>query len=109
MHLYDDRPYLERISIFDVFVDPDARHPREMRWIAQRTWRALQDVRVDERYDAKARKGVSATSRSKWSPTATTTAEPATSARRRVDHLLRDHRVLRPQAEHRLDVLDDLR
>ena len=66
MHTYDDRPYLERISIFDVFVDPDARHPREMRWIAQRTWRAQQDVRVDERYDPKTRKTVGATSRSKW-------------------------------------------
>ena len=30
---------MERISPFDMFVDPDARHPKEMRWIAQRTWR----------------------------------------------------------------------
>jgi len=59
----DDRPYVERVSIFDMFVDPDARHPKEMRWIAQRTWRPIQDVRVDSRYDPKARKGVSSTSR----------------------------------------------
>jgi hypothetical protein len=34
-----------------------------MRWIAQRTWRALQDVRVDSRYDAKARKSVGSVQR----------------------------------------------
>ena len=44
LHVYDDRPFLERISVFDMFVDPDCRHPKEMRWVAQRTWRALQDV-----------------------------------------------------------------
>ena len=59
----DDRPYVERISPFDMFVDPDARHPKEMRWIAQRTWRPVQDVRVDSRYDTRARKQVGATSR----------------------------------------------
>jgi hypothetical protein len=59
----DDRPYVERVSPFDMFIDPDARHPKEMRWIAQRTWRPIQDVRVDSRYDPKARKAVSATMR----------------------------------------------
>jgi hypothetical protein len=59
----DDRPYVERVSIFDMFVDPDARHPKEMRWIAQRTWRPVQDVRVDSRYDPKARKQVGASTR----------------------------------------------
>lgn len=62
----DDRPFVERISPFDMFVDPDARHPKEMRWIAQRVWRALQDVQVDERYSATARKRVGATSYSRW-------------------------------------------
>lgn len=62
----DDRPFLERISPFDMFVDPDARHPKEMRWIAQRTWRALQDVQVDERYSSTNRKKVTASSRSRW-------------------------------------------
>lgn len=66
MNIDDDRPYLERVSLFDMYVDPDARHPREMRWIAQRTWRAVQDVRVDSRYDPKARKAVSSTSWSRW-------------------------------------------
>lgn len=66
MVITDDRPFVERVSIFDMFVDPDARHPKEMRWIAQRTWRALQDVRVDQRYSPSARKAVSASSWSRW-------------------------------------------
>ena len=62
----DDRPFLERISPFDMYVDPDARHPKEMRWIAQRTWRAVADVHVDERYSATNRKRVSGSSWSRW-------------------------------------------
>ena len=41
-----------------MFVDPDARHPKEMCWIAQRIWRPVQDVRVDSRYSPSARKKV---------------------------------------------------
>ena len=66
MIVTDDRPFVERISIFDMFVDPDARHPKEMRWVAQRTWRALQDVKVDERYAPSARRQVGASSWSRW-------------------------------------------
>jgi hypothetical protein len=62
----EDRPFIERISIFDMFVDPDARHPKEMRWIAQRTWRPVQDVQVDSRYLPAARKKVSGSSWSRW-------------------------------------------
>jgi Phage portal protein, SPP1 Gp6-like len=67
VYTYDDRPFVERISPFDMFVDPDARHPKEMRWIAQRTWRPVQDVNVDSRYSPTARKRVSAKSWSRWS------------------------------------------
>ena len=59
-------PFMERISPFDVYVDPDARHPKEMRWIAQRTWRAVADVQVDGRYSATARKRVSGSHYSQW-------------------------------------------
>ena len=62
----DDRPFIERISVFDMFVDPDARHPKEMRWIAQRTWRPVQDVQVDSRYSASVRKRVGGSSWSRW-------------------------------------------
>jgi hypothetical protein len=63
MNVMVDRPFLERISIFDVFVDPDARHPKEWQWIAQRTWRPVNDVKVDERYQNSARRKVNG---SKW-------------------------------------------
>ena len=67
MYVYDDRPFIERISNFDMFVDPDARHPKEMCWVAQRVWRPLQDVRVDSRYSATARKRVGGRRWSRWS------------------------------------------
>lgn len=51
----DDRPFVERVSPFDIFVDPDARHPKEMKWIAQRTKRPLADVVVDSRYTTQGR------------------------------------------------------
>jgi len=63
----DDRPYIERISPFDIYVDPDARGPKDMKWIAQRIRRPLGDVRVDSRYDAKHRKMVGGTHVSRWS------------------------------------------
>lgn len=66
MNVAQDRPFLERVSIFDMFVDPDARHPKEMRWIAQRTWRPVQDVQVDSRYSPSARRNVMGTSYSRW-------------------------------------------
>jgi hypothetical protein len=62
----DDRPFAERISFFDIFVDPHARHPKEMKWIAQRTRRLVNDVKVDSRYDKAARKEASATSRTSY-------------------------------------------
>ena len=61
----DDRPFVERLSPFDIYVDPDARHPKEMRWIAQRTWRPVTDIQVDSRYSATQRQRVSG---SHWSP-----------------------------------------
>ena len=63
----DDRPFVERLSPFDVYVDPDARNPKEMKWIAQRVRRLVSDVRVDSRYDKKIRKDVSGTAVSRWS------------------------------------------
>ena len=63
----DDRPFIERLSPFDVYVDPDARNPKEMKWIAQRVRRLVSDVRVDSRYDKKIRKDVNGTAVSRWS------------------------------------------
>jgi hypothetical protein len=63
----DDRPFVERLSVFDIYVDPDARHPKEMRWIAQRTWRPVADVQVDSRYSPTQRTRVSGSHWSPWS------------------------------------------
>ena len=62
----NDRPFVERISLFDMYIDPDARHIKEARWVAQRTWRALADVKVDSRYVSTQRSKVGSTSWSKW-------------------------------------------
>ena len=51
----DDRPYVERVSPWDIFVDPHARHPSNMEWIAQRTRRRVNDIMVDKRYEKKVR------------------------------------------------------
>lgn len=56
----DDRPFIERISPFDMFVDPDATHPKYMTWIAQRVKRNVNDVRVDSRYDPTMRRKITA-------------------------------------------------
>lgn len=62
----EDRPILERVSVFDVFVDPDARNVSEMRWIAQRIKRPLADCKKDQSYASKARKELEPSMGSKW-------------------------------------------
>ena len=51
----EDRPFVERISPFDVFVDSDCTSLSDMRWIAQRIRRPLSDVKRDKRYNSVAR------------------------------------------------------
>ena len=60
----EDRPFVERVSCFDVFVDPDATSEQDMRWIAQRIRRPLKEIKADKRYNQAARNNVSATSTS---------------------------------------------
>ena len=54
----EDRPFLERVDPFNMFVDPYATDMNDLRWIAQRSRRTLKDVKNDERYDYTARKEV---------------------------------------------------
>ena len=54
----EDRPFAERVSPWDVFVDPHARRPADMTWIAQLIRRPVKDVKVDKRYEKKAREAV---------------------------------------------------
>lgn len=67
MVVLEDRPFVERVSPFDVFVDPDATSMDDIKWIAQRVRRPLLDVRNDERYNRQARMDAAASRYSKWS------------------------------------------
>lgn len=62
----EDRPFLERVDPFDMFVDPDGTNMNDIRWIAQRTRRPLLDAKSDMRYDAAARKELSPSSYRKY-------------------------------------------
>lgn len=58
----EDRPFVERVSPFDVFVDPDATSMQDINWVAQRVRRPLKEVRADKRYNSAARKDCSPSS-----------------------------------------------
>jgi len=62
----EDRPFVERVSPYDVFVDPDATSMRDLKWIAQRIRRPLAEVRADKRYAKKVREEVAPTAGSRF-------------------------------------------
>mgnify|MGYP003640427640 FL=1 len=66
MIITEDRPFVERISCFDVFVDADATSMSDIRWIAQRIKRPLKEVQKDKRYNTSARNDASPSHYSKW-------------------------------------------
>lgn len=51
----EDRPFVERVSPFDMFVDPEAKTLNSAKWIAQRIVKPLEEVRQDKRYKQKGR------------------------------------------------------
>jgi hypothetical protein len=57
-----DCPFVERVSVHDVFVDPDATALSDAGWIAQRVRRPINEVKSDKRYSGAARRDVTATS-----------------------------------------------
>lgn len=59
-NVIEDDPFVERVSPFDVVVDPEACSWRELRWIACRSIRDLEDVQNDPAYDSRARHKVQA-------------------------------------------------
>lgn len=65
--ILEDRPFIERVSPFDVFVDPDATTLENAKWIAQRIRRPMMDVKNDTKYNKQARNECSASTYSKWS------------------------------------------
>ena len=62
MMVVEDQPFVERISPFDVFVDPEATCLEDAKWIAQRIIRPLEEAKEDKRYKASARKNLTADS-----------------------------------------------
>jgi hypothetical protein len=50
-----DHPYVERVSPFDMYVDPEATGQHDWEWSAQRVVRVLEEAKKDKRYNAKVR------------------------------------------------------
>ena len=64
--ILEDSPFAERVSPFDVFVDPDATSMHDVRWIAQRIRRPISEVKSDRRYDKTARDQIASTGYSRY-------------------------------------------
>jgi len=65
--ILEDSPFAERVSPFDVFVDPDATSDKDMRWIAQRIRKPIAEVKSDKRYVKAAREAVGVMAVSRYS------------------------------------------
>ena len=60
----EDRPNVQRVSIFDVYVDPDATRFENARWIAQRMYVPLDEAKEREDWSEAARKRLQPTAMS---------------------------------------------
>ena len=60
MSVVEDQPFVERISPFDMFVDPEATCMADAKWIGQRVIRRLEDAKTDKNYKPSARKRLTA-------------------------------------------------
>jgi len=56
----EDRPFVERVSPFDMFVNAEATTMRDIRWVAQRIVRPLEEAKRDPRYQSSVRSKLSA-------------------------------------------------
>ena len=59
-----DHPSVERISPFDIYVDPDSTRFKTARWIAQRMYVPIEVARENEDWDRRARKKLKPTAMS---------------------------------------------
>ena len=60
MKIVEDQPFVERVSPFDVYVDPEATCLEDATWIAQRIIRPLEEAQADKRYKPSVRKNLTA-------------------------------------------------
>lgn len=58
MRIVEDQPFVERVSVFDVYIDPAATCMEDARWVAQRIVRPLSEAEKDRRYKPSARKNL---------------------------------------------------
>ena len=62
----EDRPFAERISPHDIYVDPDGKTMNDITWIAQCIKRKLADVKKDKRFNATARRDIAGSYASRY-------------------------------------------
>lgn len=60
MEVTEDHPLVERVSPFDMFVDPAATRMRDARWVAQRAYIPIEVARENDEWNPKARKELKA-------------------------------------------------
>lgn len=66
-NVLEDAPFVERVSPFDVFVDPDGTSMDDIKWIAHRIRRPIRDAKSDKRYSKAGRDEIKAVSFSRYS------------------------------------------
>lgn len=64
MFVVEDHAHVERVSPFDIYIDPDATRLKDARWIAQRIYMPLAEARNKEGWSAAARKRLKGTAMS---------------------------------------------
>jgi hypothetical protein len=62
MMIVEDQPFIERVSPYDIYIDPEATCIEDAQWICQRMIRPLEEAKKDKRYKASARKNLGADS-----------------------------------------------
>ena len=62
MMVVEDQPFIERVSPYDIYIDPEATCIEDAQWICQRIVRPLEEAKKDKRYKASARKNLGADS-----------------------------------------------
>tara|TARA_R110000751_G_scaffold22310_7_gene62978 strand:- start:1805 stop:3682 length:1878 start_codon:yes stop_codon:yes gene_type:complete len=60
MMVVEDQPFIERVSPFDIYIDPEATCIEDAQWICQRIVRPLDEAKKDKRYKASVRKRLQA-------------------------------------------------
>ena len=62
MMVVEDQPFIERVSPYDIYIDPEATCLEDAQWICQCIIRPLEEAKKDKRYKASARKNLGADS-----------------------------------------------